>query len=472
MVRSNISVSTDDDDFDELSTQSVTRFDPTPEPSVSFVLRDAADATRAFVIDGSQPSRLLIGQSAVCPIRIQDPLVSRRHAAIDLVGDRLRITDLGSTNGTLINGIAIKDAFVRGGERILIGETSLDVERLSEPKAAPLKSGMQFGRMLGASTEMRRLYDFCERLSQSTIGVIIEGETGTGKEVLAEALHDEGPRAKGPFIVFDCTAVPPSLVESELFGHERGAFTGAVGQRKGVFEQAHEGTLLIDEIGDLELALQSKLLRAIERSEFRRVGGMQTIRVDVRLLAATRRNLDQEVQAGRFRDDLFHRLAVARIELPPLRDRRGDVVLLARHFWKELGGEDHALDPDVLRRWEAYSWPGNVRELRNAVTRQLVLGTVGPPPSSRSPSSIGPPSTSIGPPSTVPSASDVDLDVLRRVLADKLPFTHAKQLVLETFERAYLGQVLAEHGGDTQRAAAALGIGRRYFNMIRARHGR
>src|SRR5262249_21894057 len=148
--------------------------------------------------------------------------------------------------------------------------------------------------------------------------------TGTGKEVLAEALHEEGPRGSEPFVVFDCTAVPPNLIESELFGHERGAFTGALSARKGVFEQADGGTLLIDEIGDLDLALQPKLLRALERSEVRRVGGNQSIRVDVRLLCATRRDLDREVQAGRFRDDLFHRLAVTRIELPPLRDRRSD----------------------------------------------------------------------------------------------------------------------------------------------------
>ncbi|OJY25741.1 MAG: Fis family transcriptional regulator [Myxococcales bacterium 68-20] len=452
-----------DDDFDDLSTQTASRFDPTPEPSATFLLRDVAHAAHSFTIDGSQPSRLLIGQSSVCPIRIQDRLVSRRHAAIDLVGDALRITDLGSTNGTWINGIAVKDAFVRGGERIRVGETELYVERSAGSAPVPLEPQMQFGRLLGASTEMRRLYGLCKRLSASTIGVIIEGETGTGKEVLAEALHEEGPRSRGPFVVFDCTAVPPSLVESELFGHERGAFTGAVGQRKGVFEQAHEGTLLIDEIGDLELPLQSKLLRAIERAEFRRVGGTQTIRVDVRLIAATRRNLDDEVQAGRFRDDLFHRLAIARIELPPLRDRRGDIGLLARHFWKELGGNEHALSPDILRRWEAYSWPGNVRELRNAVTRQLVLGTEGEPVSQAAEVETGAASA---------RGAELDLDVLRRVLASKLPFTRAKQIVLDTFERAYLAQALAEHGGDTQRAAAALGIGRRYLNMIRARHDR
>src|SRR5262245_60431404 len=188
---------------------------------------------------------------------------------------------------------------------------------------------------------------------------------------MAEALHEQGPRASQPFVVFDCTAVPPNLVESELFGHERGAFTGAVTQRKGVFEQAHGGTLLIDEIGDLDLPLQPKLLRAIERGEIRRVGADRWIRVDVRVLAATRRDLAREVQAGRFRDDLFHRLAVGRIELPPLRHRRGDVPLLARQVWRELGGDARLLPAEILLKWEDYEWPGNVRELRNAVARQL-----------------------------------------------------------------------------------------------------
>src|SRR6185295_1871125 len=176
------------------------------------------------------------------------------------------------------------------------------------------------------------------------------------------------------FVVFDCTAVPPTLVESELFGHERGAFTGAIANRKGVFEQADGGTLLIDEIGDLEPHLQPKLLRALERSEVRRVGGTGWVKVDVRVLSATRRDLDKEVAAGRFRDDLYHRLAVTRIELPPLRKRRGDVALLARAFAARLGATLDAFGHETLARWEDYTWPGNVRELRNAVARRIALG--------------------------------------------------------------------------------------------------
>ena len=295
---------------------------------------------------------------------------------------------------------------------------------------------------------MRRLYPLCERLAASDVPVVIEGETGTGKEVLAEAIHETGPRARGPFVVFDCTAVPPNLVEAELFGHERGAFTGAVAARKGVFEQAHGGTLLIDEIGDLDLALQPKLLRAIERSEIRRIGGTSFQRIDLRVLSATRRDLDREVEAGRFRDDLYHRLAIARVELPPLRHRHGDVELLARIFWREMGGGGAEIPRELLHRWDAYGWPGNVRELRNTVARHVALGDLA---------GVGRPA----PASVRPVAEEPeDLD---------LPFPQARDRALEAFETRYVARVLEQNGGDVAQAAAASGIGRRYFQKLKAR---
>jgi DNA-binding NtrC family response regulator len=302
---------------------------------------------------------------------------------------------------------------------------------------------------------MRQIYPLCERLAAASVPVIIEGETGTGKEVLAEALHEQGPRASGPFVVFDCTAVAPSLLEAELFGHERGAFTGATSARKGVFEQAHKGTLLIDEIGDLDLALQPKLLRAIERSEVRRVGGAGPIRVDVRILAATRRDLDREVQIGRFRDDLFHRLAVGRIELPPLRARRGDVSVLVRRFVAELGGGPHTVPPALLSKWEVDAWVGNVRELRNAVARRVALGdlaTTGPAVE----------------PATEPAVPGIEAAVAALV-SRGLPFVRARDLVLEDFTRSYTERMLAHHDNNVARAAEASGIGRRYFQRLRAR---
>jgi DNA-binding NtrC family response regulator len=381
-------------------------------------------------------------------VRLADRSVSRRHVALELADRCLRVSDLESTNGTFLGSTRIVEAFWREGEILRLGSTALRLDVLPLPQAQPETTADGFGALVGASAAMRRLYPLCHKLADSDVPLVIEGETGTGKEVLAEVLHEKGARASGPFVVFDCTEVPPNLVESELFGHERGAFTGAHETRHGFFEQAHGGTLLIDEIGDLDLALQPKLLRALERSEVRRVGGTQRIRVDVRVIAATRRDLDKEVQEGRFRDDLFHRLAVARIELPPLHKRRGDIALLARHFAVQLGSDPTALAPELMARWEAQAWPGNVRELRNAVARQLALGELDV---------------------VTREAVEMSHDVLEWVLSRELPLTQARQLVIDEFERRYLARTLARHGGNVTHAARAAGVARRYFRLLRSR---
>jgi transcriptional regulator with GAF, ATPase, and Fis domain len=437
---------------DDVSTLLRPRFDPSPPASAfRLVVAHGPDAGAALEVDGSNPSRVLIGQGPACDLRLSDREVSRRHAALESDGARLRLMDLTSTNGTFVNGIAIVDCFLYGGESLRLGATTLHVELRGAADAASLPIAAGFGRVVGASTEMRRLYPLCERLAAADVPVIIEGETGTGKEVLAESLHERSPRAAGPFVVCDCTAIPPNLAESEIFGHERGAFTGAVGQRKGLFEQAHQGTLLIDEIGDLDPAIQPKLLRALERSEIRRVGGDKATHVDVRILSATRRDLDHEVAAGRFRDDLFHRLAVARVELPPLRRRRGDVGVLAQHFCEKLGAGSPIPDR-VLKQWEDYGWPGNVRELRNAVARFLALGQLA----DAVPASKAEPDASAR-------------DYLDAVLNSKLPFVRARDQVLDEFRRRYVERALAEHNGNVAHAALASGIDRRYFQRIRAR---
>jgi DNA-binding NtrC family response regulator len=317
-------------------------------------------------------------------------------------------------------------------------------------------SWARFGRVIGASLEMQRLYPLCQRIAASEIPVLIEGETGTGKEMLAASLHEAGPRAAGPFVVFDCTAVPPSLVESQLFGHERGSFTGADRAHRGLFEQANGGTLFIDELGELDLSLQPKLLRAIERAEVRRVGAERWLPIDVRIIAATRRHIDGEVRAGRFRDDLFFRLAVARIELPPLRTRAGDVALLARHFWTRLGGPESALSSELLGQYEEYSWPGNVRELYNAVARRLALGEMEPGPASKSP-----------PPRPTPRVHAGDF--IDGVVALNLSLPIARKRVVDELERRYVEHVVAAHHGNISQAAAASGLGHRYFQKMRAR---
>ncbi len=427
---------------------------------VGFVLRvtGGPDVGAAFDIPPSHPSRILVGQSQSADLALRDREVSRRHLGLDVADGRLRLSDLGSRNGTRVNGVAVVEALLDGGERIDIGATTLTVQRAEHATEVPLSLATGFGKLVGASPAMRRLYPLCEKLAAATVPVVIEGETGTGKEVLAESLHEMGPRAGGPFAVFDCTAVPPNLVESALFGHERGAFTGATEQRRGVFEEAHGGTLLIDEIGDLDIELQAKLLRALERSEVRRIGGKAWLRTEVRVLAATRRNLDQEVAAGRFRDDLFYRLAVARIELPPLRHRAGDVELLARTFWKRMASAGDVIPEDFVVRLASYTWPGNVRELYNSVARRVALGDLG---DMYAPGAAGPGSAA------QPAAAAQD--PIAAVLAENLPFPRAKEKLVEAFERRYVEDVLRRHGGNVARAAAGSGIARRYFQIIQAR---
>jgi len=441
---------------DEFRTHTRARYEPTSAPSASFLLRvtEGPDVGQEFVLDVAEPGPMLLGQSPSCSIRLTDREVSRRHASLEIEGRRLRIVDQQSTNGTFVDGVAIVEAFVSGGELVRVGTSALGVER-REPRSAQVRGErMGFGRFVGRSPELQRLYPLIERLAASEVSIVIEGETGTGKEVLAEAIHEHSKRAAGPYVVLDCTTIAPSLVESELFGHERGAFTGASQQRPGVFEQAHGGTLFIDEIGDLEISLQPKLLRALERGEVRRIGGTQPIRVDVRVIAATRRDLDRAVQDGTFRDDLFHRLAVGRIALPPLRKRRGDVLVLCQQFWKELGGES-SLPGHLLERWESYSWPGNVRELRNAIARQVAMGDLA------SHEQVEAARSEV-------SGDSVDsADTIREILNARLPFPVARVRVLEELQKAYVQRALAEHDGNVEEAAHALGIGRRYFHILR-----
>ena len=418
------------------------------------------DAPLELTWSASEPGALLVGKGPACALRLTDPHVSRRHLSLELGPTSVRLRDLGSSNGTRAQGVDVVEANLRGGELLSLGQTTLQVQ-LVKSGAPRLKAERSFGGLLGASLPLQRIYPLCHRLAASNVPVLIEGETGTGKEVLAEALHEMGPRSKGPFIVLDCTAIAANLMEAELFGHERGAFTGAVAAHPGVFEQADGGTLFIDEIGDLDPALQPKLLRALERSEFRRIGGTKMIRVDARVIAATRRDLDREVQEGRFRDDLFHRLVVARVELPALRARAGDVSLLARHFFRLLGGVGEP-PAEVLTRWESYGWPGNVRELRNAVAARLALGDLAP---LGRPDSMGP-----TPSASAPAGASADHPpFLEAVFSRNLSWPLIRAAALAEIEQRYVERVLRANNGNVVHAAKASGIHRRYLQKMKAR---
>ncbi len=244
---------------------------------------------------------------------------------------------------------------------------------------AQLDSKYGFENIIGASPAMQEVFDVIRQVAPTRATVLIQGESGTGKELVARALHQCGPRAQGPFVPVHCAALAPTLLESELFGHEKGAFTGAVERRRGRFELADGGTLFLDEVSEIDAALQVKILRVLEERQFERVGGTETVNVDVRLVAATNRDLRQQVAAGKFREDLFYRLYVVNVALPPLRERDGDIVLLAQHYLRTLAAENGkkvaALTPDAMDALAAYAWPGNVRELRNVIERMVVLST-------------------------------------------------------------------------------------------------
>jgi DNA-binding NtrC family response regulator len=309
----------------------------------------------------------------------------------------------------------------------------------------PLSAAPRFGDLLGESAIMRAAFAVLERAAASDATVLVYGESGTGKELAARALHDVSPRREGPYVVCDCGAVAASLAESQLFGHARGAFTGATDARSGVFEEADGGTLVLDEIGELPLDLQPKLLRAIESRTVTRLGEHQPRPVDLRLIACTHRNLEAEVKAGRFRQDLFFRLSVITARLPPLRERRGDIPLLVKHFL----GKRPALPRHVLDLFASHAWPGNVRELRNVVERLVVLPDLDP-------------QDLLGAAEAAPAPTAGD---------EELSFHDAKQRHTDRFERAYLQRLLDKHGGNISEVARAAALSRQTCYRLMHKHG-
>jgi two-component system, NtrC family, response regulator GlrR len=396
-------------------------------------------------------SPVRVGTASSNDLALSDDTVSRHHCEIELLSGALRVRDMGSTNGVAVGGVRLFDGVVAENARLMLGDTELTVTPLAETIDREQASVDRFGDVIGRAVRMRELFADLARIAPLEVTLLIEGETGTGKDLCAESVHAASPRAEGPFVVFDCAAVAPTLVEAELFGHERGAFTGAQNARPGLFEQANGGTIFLDEIGELPKDLQPKLLRALEKRQVRRVGATKTTDVDVRVVAATNRNLRAEVQRGAFREDLYFRLAAAHVLVPPLRDRMDDLPLLVEHFLsrERPPGRVDDVPPHVWDLFRAHRWPGNVRELRNAVQRLAI----NPDRPIREPVTGDVPA-----PARSPDEPLLPLQIARREASD-------------AFERAYLKAALAKSGGNVTRAAAMAEVSRQMMQKLMRKHG-
>ncbi|MBC7977494.1 MAG: sigma 54-dependent Fis family transcriptional regulator, partial [Myxococcales bacterium] len=334
-----------------------------------------AGADQGKEIEISKP-RVTGGRSIISDLVVQDKAVSGTHFEVSARDDGYRLRDLNSRNGIYVGDLRIREVFLRPGTVFRIGHTNIQFQSTQDVVEIELSKKDRFDAMLGASPAMREIFAQLEKVAPSDLTCMITGETGTGKEMVARALHNASGRKSKPFVVLDCGSIPRELIESTLFGHEKGSFTGAINQQVGCFEQANGGTIFLDEIGELDIMLQPKLLRVLEQREIKRVGGDRTHKVDVRVLAATNRDLREEVNKGTFREDLYFRLSVVHVELPPMRERREDIPGLAAHFLRDIAQRrsmQMTFGPDAMVAMIGHSWPGNVREMRNVVERAAAL---------------------------------------------------------------------------------------------------
>ena len=402
-----------------------------------------------------------IGTAPENDLVLTDRAVSRYHCEIEARDDGFLLRDQASKNGVYLGAVRIREALLEGSTKLRMANTSLKFAPASEQVEVALSRNDRFGEALGNSVSMREVFTTLERASPTDLTVLLEGETGTGKELLAEALHRKSRRGTHPYVVVDCGSIPRDLIESELFGHTKGSFTGAVGDKKGLFETADGGTIFLDEIGELDLELQPKLLRVLERGEVRRVGSAATLPVNVRIVAATNRDLLNEVAAGRFRQDLYYRLSVVKVRVPPLRERRDDIPVIARSIAAEIATEFPDMVEEsavahiasLVSRYKEYSWPGNVRELRNVIERTLVFHEDQSVPghTGEGPAAIAPAMAKPG-----PGGQRSGLPIFRV----------AKHEAVTRFEREYLEAVLEQCASNVSKAARAAGLDRRNFQKL------
>ncbi|HEY8518139.1 MAG TPA: sigma 54-interacting transcriptional regulator [Candidatus Binatia bacterium] len=411
-----------------------------------------------------------VGRGPTNDLALDDPAASRRQTMITADGDGWLISDLGSANGTFLNGTRLfAPARLKSGDVITIGSTRVEfVEERprEEPRDEPNEDATRVrddsraaAVLIGASPAMVELFRLIEKAAASPLPTLLEGETGTGKELVARAIHQGSSGAKGPFLAVNCAAVPENLLESELFGHRRGAFTGATSDHEGLFEAAQGGTVFLDEIGEMPLSMQPKVLRVLQEGEVTRIGEIRPRKVDVRLIAATNRDLLREVERGTFRSDLYYRISAFPIRIPPLRDRREDIPLLVESFLasaaRRQGKRVGPVTEDAMRVLCAFSWPGNVRELQNEVQRAVALASPG--------EAIG--LQHLSPKLTTPArpaGDDTDPGSAGAEAAstDDSGVPGSLREARNAFEARYIAEVLDQQGGSVMRAARVLGLTR------------
>ncbi|MFT3925035.1 MAG: sigma 54-interacting transcriptional regulator [Myxococcales bacterium] len=448
------------------------------------ILRNASGAarrlrlSRLLVVEGPdrgkelsiERERITVGRSKICDLVLSDQAVSGSHFEIQALDHGFLLRDLESTNGTYCGDVEVREVWIKHGQALRVGQTVLRFEPLEGTVEIASSARESFHELIGKSLRMREIFALLERAGPSDLTVLIRGETGTGKELVARAIHRASKRESRPLVVQDCSAIPKDLIESTLFGHEKGSFTGATDRKTGCFEQAEGGTIFLDEVGELDISLQPKLLRVLENRTIKRVGSTKEIPVDVRVVAATNRDLRKMVSQGTFREDLYYRLGVVTVELPPLRERPEDIPLLVDGFLRRVAarrfaGESKVFEvaDEAMARLQSYAWPGNVRELRNTVERGASLAE----------------SSRLDVPDLLPISQYEGAEIVRvsaggsatKYVDEGLPFKEAKQRVVDDFEAAYLRALLEKHGDNITRSAHAAGLTRYHLRELAKRYG-
>ncbi len=440
-------------------------------PPVTALLDEAAAFSRQvrggifLVIQGPDRGELVrlhdrpvyFGSSSECDLTLTDSTVSRKHAYAELAGDEVMLVDNGSTNGTFIGGARLEKVAIGFGAEFKIGRSVIKLlpdEEVVQP--TPTREA-RFGSIIGGDTTMRQMFGLLTDVAATSATVLIEGETGTGKELIAEEIHQHSPRKNGPFVVFDCGSVPRELIESMLFGHVKGSFTGAITDRKGAFAEAHGGTIFLDEIGEMALDLQPSLLRVLDKRAVRKVGSNTYENIDVRVVAATNRDLRAEVAKKAFREDLYYRLAVIRVAVPALRERGTDIPMLVQHFVQRFG-PTLGVPAEDLARLARYPWPGNVRELRNIIERACLLARGG--------------NIDIGTALDGALAGDLVAGASGNMgVRTDLPFKEAKGQLVEQFEREYIEDLMRRHKMNLSAASREAQIDRKHLRELMRKYG-